>query len=61
MTHLVQTLKILNVENMYDDSQHMSTSYILLYYIKARKKVYNRVHTGTFSYIHIGCSHGFFL
>ena len=39
---------------MYDDSQHMTTSYILLYYIKAWKKVYNWIRTKNLAYIKIG-------
>ena len=31
--------KNINIENMYDDSQHMITSYILLYSIKSLKQV----------------------
>ena len=36
--HLIQTLKILNVKNMYGNSQHMITSYVLLYLINDGKK-----------------------
>ena len=36
--HLIQILKILTLKNMYDDSQHMIISYILMYGIKAWKQ-----------------------
>ena len=36
--HLIQTLNILTLKKKYDNSQHMITSYILLYYIKACKQ-----------------------
>ena len=42
------------LKNMYDDSQHIIASYIILYYIKSWNKVYNWMRMGTLTYIHIG-------
>ena len=35
---LIQMLNIFNIKNMYDNSQHMMTSYIFMYYIKYWKR-----------------------
>ena len=48
------------LENMYDNNQHISTSYILLYYIKYWKKLYNPMSMEALTYIHIGCAHYYF-
>ena len=44
---MIQTLKILKVKKLHDDSQHVITSDIFMYYIKACKKLHNLIRTET--------------
>ena len=49
--HPIQTLKILTLKDMYADSQHMITSYKLLYFIKSWKQgIQSNTHGGIDEY-----------